>query len=85
MTTTVHVHRSVKAREQVRGYNGCVISHPIYAVGTSIPRWGEAHSEQVHGGIVIRQVCRCGATRSVEANGGARLYDAWHGTGPYDA
>ena len=78
-----HVHRSVASLEVDHGYTGCVVSRPVRAVGTSLPEWGSAHSEKVHGGIVIRQTCRCGATRDVEANGGARLYDAWHG-GPFE-
>lgn len=56
-----HQHRK-RTESEPRCYQ-----HPV--------AWPE--NQAAHGNIVVRQVCRCGATRSVNINGVAREVGPW--------
>lgn len=60
---STHKHR-VKWEGEPRCYQ-----HPV--------AWPE--NPAAHGNIVVRQICRCGATRSININGNAREVGAWKG------
>ena len=62
--TTMKAHRHHAISERTSGWTCCVAPD-------------RCPSARTHGNVVITETCACGAQRSTEINGGARVASAW--------
>jgi hypothetical protein len=58
-----HSHKAIASKRTERGWVYCVADR--------------ACTGAAHGGIVLHDVCRCGAKRETESNGDHRVYGPW--------
>lgn len=61
-----HVHKAIQSKSEDRGYVYCEVRDCV----------GE-HTESAHGGIVRTERCKCGSTRKIEINRGAKNLGFW--------
>ena len=67
--TRRHTHHAVAPYRQTVCWTQCV-----QRVGR-----GRACDGRAHGNIAVQDICRCGATREMEINGGTWVSSGWQG------
>jgi hypothetical protein len=67
VTQRQHKHAALRSQQTTRAFRGCVLPDDCRPVA--------------HGNIRIEQVCRCGARRAINSNGGQLEYGRWSDAG----
>lgn len=65
---TRHIHKARPSLSEDRGWVFCVTPHECA---------GKPSRQAAHGNITRQEMCRCGATRLVEINGGMLNVGPW--------
>ena len=72
-----HTHKAVPQMRMERAWGGCVAHGGLSDGSAGHPD----HHQRAHGGRLIIDECRCGATRQSESNGGRTYYGGWQTEG----